>query len=152
MPPGLGQQAARRIDQHDGQVSHGGARGHVAGVLHMARAVGNQEAPACGLQVAPGHVDSDALFALGIKAVEQQRIVDLSAACTVAGAGTRQRIALVVRDAAGLVQEPADQRALAVVDAAACDQPQEAGCGAVRLARLRWSVDAHAASCSCCHA
>jgi hypothetical protein len=71
-------------------------------------------------------VDRDALLALGGEAVEQQREVELAVDRAVAPRLDLERGELVVEDEAGLEQQPADQRALAVVDAAAGDEAQQA--------------------------
>jgi hypothetical protein len=93
----------------------------------VAGAVGDDEAPLGRGEVAVGDVDGDALLALGGQAVEQQRVVELA----VLGAGLLgvglQRGELVLEDELGLPQQAADQRALAVVDAAAGDEAQEIG-------------------------
>ena len=73
---------------------------------------------ALGGEVAVGHVDGDALLALGLQAVGQQREVDRWP-----GALLFQRVELVGQDGAAVEQQAADQRALAVVHAAG----QEAG-------------------------
>jgi hypothetical protein len=71
-------------------------------------------------------VDGDALLALGGEAVEQQREVELAVDRAVAARLDLERGELVVEDETGLEQQPADQRALAVVDAAAGDEAQQA--------------------------
>ena len=92
----------------------------------MARRVGDDELAAVGREVAIRDVDGDALLALGLQAVGQQGEVDL------AGAGGADLLAvafhggeLVLVDHLGVVQQPADERALAVVDAAAGEEAQE---------------------------
>ena len=64
-------------------------------------------------EVAVGDVDGDALLAFRLQAVDQP--------CEI-GCGR----ATIVRHDVGIDQEPADQRALAVVDAAAGDEAQQA--------------------------
>ena len=71
-------------------------------------------------------VDRDALLALGRQPVEQQREVDLAGHRAVALGVGLQGHHLVLEDQPRLVQEPADQRALAVVHAAARDEAQQA--------------------------
>ncbi len=61
----------------------------------------------------------------GGKPVEQKRIVDPLALRAVAAAVGFERIELVVEQPARVVQQAADQRALAVVDAAAGDEAQQ---------------------------
>ena len=125
MAEGLRKQPLGRINEHDRQVRDRGSGSHVARVLDVPRTVGDQIAAAPGLQVSPGHVDGDALLALGVQAIEQQRVVGFPAAGAVAGAGARPRRALVVGYAPGVVQQAPDQGALAVVHAAAGDDAQD---------------------------
>ena len=74
--PRLGQHALARIDQDDRQLGGRGAGRHVAGVLLVARRVGDDELALVGREEAVGDVDGDALLALGLQAVDQQREVD----------------------------------------------------------------------------
>jgi sulfate adenylyltransferase subunit 1 (EFTu-like GTPase family) len=86
--------------------------------------VGDDVAALVGAEVAVGDVDGDALLALGVQAVEQQRIVDVLALRAVASRIARQGGELVIEKILRLVQQAADQRALAVVHAAAGDEAQ----------------------------
>ncbi len=71
--------------------------------------------------MAVGDVDGDALFAFRAQAVgDQSEIGQPAAAVRVAA----QRVELVFGDGAGVVQQAADQRRLAVVDAARGREPQ----------------------------
>ena len=79
MAPGLRQHALARIDQHHGQIGVGGAGRHVARVLLMARRVGDDEAALVGGEEAIGDIDGDALLALGLQPVDQQREIDVVA-------------------------------------------------------------------------
>ncbi len=126
VPAGLGHDAVAGVDEDDGQLARRGAGGHVARVLLVAGRVGDDELAAVGREVAIRDVDGDALLALGLQAVGQQGEVDL------AGAGGADLLAvalhggeLVLVDHLGVVQQPADERALAVVDAAAGEEAQE---------------------------
>ena len=74
------------VHQHDGGVAAGGGGDHVARVLLVARRVGDDELALRRGEVAVGHVDGDALFALGLQAVGQQRQVDRLAVGTCAPA------------------------------------------------------------------
>ena len=67
---------ARGVDQDHGGVGGAGAGHHVAGVLLVARRVGDDELALRGREVAVGDVDRDALLALGLEAVGEQRQVD----------------------------------------------------------------------------
>jgi hypothetical protein len=105
-------------------------RHHVAGVLLVAGCIGDDELALAGREVAVGDVDRDALFALGLEAVGQQREVDRRIA------GTRlQRVELVGEDRPAVEQQAADQGALAVVDRAGGQEAQGAAIG--RCGRLR---------------
>jgi hypothetical protein len=81
-----------------------------SGVLHVAGGVGQDERPPRRGEVAVGDVDGDALLALGAQAVGQQREVDV-----VALARPGDRLVLVLEDRLAVVQQPADEGALAVV-------------------------------------
>ena len=85
VPPGL--QQTRPCAHRSGCTASVGVRGagrHVAGVLLVARRVGDDErAPRRG-EEAVGDVDGDALLALGLEPVEQQREVDVLAGRAVA--------------------------------------------------------------------
>ena len=83
------------IHQDDSQVGRRAARNHVARILLMSRRVGNDELALVGREVAVGHVNGDALLALGLQPVQQQRIVDMVAGIAHALAVALQRIELV---------------------------------------------------------
>ena len=76
---GLGQHALAGVDQDDGHVGGGGAGDHVAGVLLVARRVGDDELAVLGREEPVGHVDGDALLALGGETVDQEGEVELAA-------------------------------------------------------------------------
>ena len=124
MAAGLRQQFERRIfpvelggiDQHHGGVGAGGGRHHVAGVLLMAGCIANDELAAFGGEVAVGHVNGDALLALGRQAVGQQRQVGF--------AGALYAGQMVNQHGLAVHQQSANQRALAVIDRAAGDELQ----------------------------
>src|SRR5262245_30231488 len=72
VPAGLRQHALARVDQDHREVGGRRAGRHVARVLLVARAVGDDELALVGGEVAVGDVDRDALLALGLEAVEQE--------------------------------------------------------------------------------
>ena len=114
----LGQPGAG-VDEQQREIGGRGAGDHVARVLRVAGAVGEDEAPPGRRERAVGDVDRDALLALGAQAVGQQREVE-----------PVDRALLDVRELVGehglgVVQEPADERRLAVVDAARGGQSQK---------------------------
>ena len=61
------------VHQHHGGVGLRGSRHHIARVLRMAGRVANDEFARLGGEVAVGHVDGDALLALGAQAVGEER-------------------------------------------------------------------------------
>ena len=73
--PGLLEHALAGVDQDDREVGRRGAGDHVAGVLNVPGRVGDDELALGRGEVAVGHVDRDALLALGAQAVGQQRQV-----------------------------------------------------------------------------
>ena len=119
VPCGLGPDPPASVDQDDGQVGRRGPRRHVARVLLVARRVGHDEAAAWRLEAPVRHIDRDALFPLILQAVDEQREVGLRPLRPVAGRIPFDPPQLIRRDLPAVVQEPADDRALAVVDAAA---------------------------------
>ena len=77
MPASLHQHALAGIDQDDRQLRARGAGRHVAGILLMARCVGDDERALRGVEISVGNVDRDALLALGFKAVNEEREIDV---------------------------------------------------------------------------
>jgi hypothetical protein len=112
-----------RVDENDGGVAARRRRHHVARVLLVPRRVGDDEFALRGREVAVRDVDRDALLALGLEAVGEEREVDRLAA------GARlERVELVGEDRAAVEEEPTDQRALAVVDRAGGEEPERPAC------------------------
>ena len=113
-----------RVDEHEREVGGRGAGDHVARVLHVARGVGDDELAPRRREVAVGDVDRDALLALGAQAVGEQREVRRSRR-----RGARLRLLdvleLVLEDRLRVVEQPADQRRLAVVDRAGGGEAQQ---------------------------
>ncbi|CFN65394.1 Uncharacterised protein [Bordetella pertussis] len=95
----------------------------------MARRVGDDELAQGCRKIAVGHIDGDALLALGLQAVGQQREIDAVAGHALV-LSARDGVELVGEDALAVVQQSADQRRLAVVDRTGGDQPQHAVVGA----------------------
>ena len=125
VPAGLRQHALARIDQDDGQVGGRGAGHHVARVLLVPGRVGDDELAPLGGEEAVGDVDGDALLALGRQPVDQQREIELLALGAEPARVALERRELIVEQRLRFVQQPADQRALAVIDAAAGDEAQQ---------------------------
>ena len=126
VPAGLLDDALARVDQDHGQVGGRRARDHVAGVALVAGGVGDDELAVRRLEVPVRDVDRDSLLALGPQAVGQQRQIQPALAVPALGRGA-QRLELIGEDLLGVVQKPADQRALPVVDRAGDDQAEHRG-------------------------
>ena len=113
---GVGPVQLGGIDQHHGGIGLRGGGDHVARVLLVAGRIANDELARLGGEVAPGHVDGDALLALGGQTVGQLRQVHR--------AGFAHPGNLVLQHAAAIDQQAANQGAFAVIDAAAGDKAQ----------------------------
>ena len=123
MPPRLRDQSLARIDQDQRQVGRAGGRHHVARVLFVAGSIGDDEFAAFGAEVAIGDIDGDALLALGLQAVGEQREVDAFAAAPFVVALGRGD--LIFEGAARVDEQPSDQRGFAIVDAAGGDESKQ---------------------------
>ncbi|MNF59829.1 hypothetical protein D3C84_414280 [compost metagenome] len=124
--PGLGQHAASGVDHHHGHVGRGGTGHHVAGVLLMAWGIGNDKLAQFRGEKTVGHVDGNALFALGGQAVHQQREVQFATLGAVFFRVGLQRFHLVFEEHFRIVEQASDQRALAIVHAATGNEAQQA--------------------------
>ncbi len=121
--PGLLDHAVAGVDQHDRELGGGGAGDHVAGVLHVAGGVGQDEPAPGGGEVAVGDVDGDALLALGPQAVGEQR--EVGGLLAALARGVLDGLELVGQHRLGVVQQPAHQGGLAVVDGAGGGEAQQ---------------------------
>ena len=119
VPARLRQQALAGIDQQDRQIRVRGAGRHVAGILLVAGRVGDDERALRRREIAIGDVDRDALFALGLEAIDQQREIDICAGRAVLARIALQCGELVVENQLLLIEQASDQRRLTIVDRAA---------------------------------
>src|SRR5690606_823859 len=78
-----------------------------------------------GGEEAVGDVDGDALLALGGEAIDQQREIDALVADGAVTALLAQRGELVVEDQLAVVEQPADQGGLAIIDRTAGEKAQQ---------------------------
>jgi hypothetical protein len=124
MAPGLHQHALARVDQDHRKIGGRGAGYHVAGVLFMPRAVGDDELALFGAEEAIGDIDGDALFALRRKPVDQQCEVDFLPLRADLLAVAFQRGQLILEDHLAVIEQPADERRLAIVHRPAGDEAQ----------------------------
>ena len=115
--------ALARVDEDHRDVRGRCAGDHVARVLHVTGRVGELEAAPRRDERAVRDVDRDPLLALGTEAVGEQREVDV----VVAAASRRvlDVLELVDQDLLRVVEQPADQRRLAVVDRAGGDEAKK---------------------------
>ncbi len=115
------------IDEQDRDVAVGSSHCHVPGVLLVPRCIGNEHPPTVGeVHMSVGHVDGDALFALGFQAIGQQGEVDFADRDRRTSPTSRARVfELVNRNRVGFGEQAADQRRLPVVDGTAGHQVQD---------------------------
>jgi hypothetical protein len=118
--PRLLQHAQAGVDEDDGQVRRRRTGGHVPRVLDVAWGVGDDEFARRGREVPVGHVDGDALLALGPEPVRDAREVQHARAPALGRVGE-----VVVVDRVRVDQEPPDQRGLPVVHRADRDEAQQ---------------------------
>ncbi|SLC65112.1 Uncharacterised protein [Mycobacteroides abscessus subsp. massiliense] len=114
----LPQHAGPRVDEQDRHMRVGGAGEHVAGVALVTGGVGQDVAATfCGEEPV-GHVDGDALFAFGAQAIGKRGQIGHA---LIVGHGFQ----MVHRQAVGVVQQPSDERALAIVHRAGGGDTQQ---------------------------
>ena len=124
VPPRLRQNTEPRIHQQHRDISGGGAGGHVARVLFVAGRVGDNEGTFFGGEETIRDIDGDALFALRLQPVHQQREIDIIAVGAVLAAVAFQGGHLIVEQLLAVIQQPPDQGGFAVIHAAAGQEPQ----------------------------
>ena len=127
--PGLVADAFQRVDDQDRAVRLRGAGDHVAQEFGVAGRVDQHHVARHGAETDLGGVDGDALVALGLQRIEQERPFERHAA---AGADRFQHFELALGQAAGFMQQAADQGRLAVIDMADDDDADLRARGAVR--------------------
>ena len=132
--PGLVAHAFQRVDDQHRTVRLRGAGDHVAQEFGVAGRVDQHYVAGPGAEADLRGVDGDALVALGLQRVEQERPFERHAASRADGL---EHFELALGQAAGLVQQASDQRGLAVVDMADDDDANLRSRGAVRHGRCR---------------
>ena len=137
VPPGLGEHTLARVDQDHGEISGRGTGHHVSRVLLVPRRVRNDELALVGREKPVRNVDRDALLALRGEAVDQQREIERAALRPDLLRVRLERGELVLEDHLRVIEQPADERRLAVIDAAAGDEPEQA----LVLMRLEIGLD-----------
>ena len=122
VPPRLVAHAFGRVDHQDGGVGLRRAGDHVAQEFGVARRIDQHEIPRARAELDLAGVDGDVLVALGLQRIEHERPFERHAAPRAHGL---QLFELAVRQAVGFVEQPADQRRLAVVDMADDDDADQ---------------------------
>ena len=123
MTAGLYGDAAPRIDQGDGGVGARSTGRHIAGILLVSGNIGDDVFALRAREIAVGHIDRDALLALGDKAVGEQREIGDRAALALHVAF--EIGALIDGDGIEIPQQTPDERAFAVVDATARNESKQ---------------------------
>src|SRR4029077_18609637 len=118
VPVGLAQHTGAGIDQQDGDVGVGSAGEHVACVPLMAGRVRQDVAAGIGREEPGRDVDGYPLLPLSTQAIGKSGQVGDPFL-------VGDRLEMVERQTVGVVQQPADQRALAVVDGSRGSDPQQ---------------------------
>ena len=121
----LREDALARVDQNNGEFGGGGAGGHVARILLMAGRVGHDEGALVRAEIAIGHIDGDALFALRRKPVQQQREIEIGALRAEFLAVAFQSFELVFEHAVGVIEHAPDEGRFTVVHRAAGEEAQQ---------------------------
>ena len=119
----LREHAFRGVHKDDREIGERGAARHIARVFLMARRIGADEAAAIRREIAVGDVNRDALLALREQTVEQQGVVDGTAAAANLGI-EQQRFFLIGVEELRIVEQVPDECGFAVVHAAAGDKFQ----------------------------
>ena len=123
VPARLRHHALLGVDEQHREMRGRRRRDHVPRVLLVARCVGDDELAQCRREIPVRDVDRDALLTLGDEAVGQQRQVEH---LTTTLRRALDRGELVGQYRLGVVEQAADQRALAVVDTARGQETQHA--------------------------
>ena len=114
-------------DEQQGGVGPGRAGDHVLEKFLVARGVDEHaRTPGGGPEGDLGNVDGDVLVALGLEGVHEEGPLEGHATPL---AGGLDRLKFTLRERAGVVQEAADERGLAVIDVADDDDAQGQGGG-----------------------
>ena len=112
------------VDEQEGRLRGGGPRHHVLEELLVARRIDDDVRALLGLEADLGRVDRDPLVALGLDRVHEEGPLERHAAPL--GHGL-DRLELALGQGAALVDQPADEGRLAVIDMADDDDLQLVG-------------------------
>jgi hypothetical protein len=111
-----------RVDDQDGRVGVGGTGHHVADELAVSGGVDEDDSAFVMVQPHARRLDRDRLVALFLCGVDRERPLDRVEVPPLAG--SHDLLGLPVGEAPGIVEQPADERRLPVIDVA-CDRYAE---------------------------
>ena len=121
VPARLLLQALLRVDHQERALGIGGAGDHIFQELFVSRCIDDDVLAAGGLEGNAAHIDGDALIALRLERIQQERPLHTLAAAFGDGANL---LDLAFRQRPGFIQQAADEGRFAVVDMADDDQLQ----------------------------
>ena len=113
------------IHKNDCRIGCRAAGNHIAGVLLVSRSVGDDKLSVVGAEIAISHINGDALLALRLQSVEEQRIVDVLAGITATLAVALKRIELVFINLLTVEKQSTDECRFSVVDTSGGEKPQQ---------------------------
>ena len=113
------------IHKNDCRIGCRAAGNHIAGVLLVSRSVGDDKLSVVGAEIAISHINGDALLALRLQSVEEQRIVDVLAGITATLAVALKRIELVFINLLTVEKESTDECRFSVVNTSGGEKPQQ---------------------------
>ena len=122
MAASLFDNAMADVDKKHHHLGGGHAGDRIAGVLHVAGGIGEDEGALIRSEVAVSHVDGNALLALGTQAVNKQREVHAIEAAVSGGA--LHGFDLIRENGLGVIEQAANEGGLAVIDGAGGAQAQ----------------------------
>jgi hypothetical protein len=125
VPAGLVADAVPRVDEENRDIRRRRPGRHVARVLLVAGSVGQNPLAARRGEVPVRHVDGDALLALRLEPVREEREINRAGAAVPRRRGHRANLVLV--DTARIVEQPPDERALPIVHAPGGADAEEPG-------------------------
>src|SRR5215471_21511267 len=108
--PSLRQYALACIDEDNGKFGVRGASCHISRVLLLARSIRDDKFALVGSKKTVRDVDGDPLLALSLKAVHQQREIDLISCRAMLLRVFLERAQLVFEQELGVIEQTSDQR------------------------------------------
>jgi hypothetical protein len=113
------------INEEYGKITGTGSGSHVSGVLLMAWGIGDDELSGFRREIAVGNIDSDALFTLAAKPVDQESKVCLVSLCAVLATVVVYRGKLIFVDRLGVVKKTSNEGTFPIIYASAREESEE---------------------------